>query len=250
MSNSYKIVAPIEARMTSTRLPGKVMMEVGGKPLLQILIERLQQSETIDQIVMATTTNPQDDPIAEMCDRIGVACFRGSELNVLDRVCGAARITDADIIVEITGDNCLIDHRTVDQMIRIFLENYPTHRYVSDVGDDENSLPWGFDAKVFAAKDLYEINDNNPDNMDKEHVSWRFYQPEVHEKYNPLIVKYDGAIHRPELCVVLDYQEDYDLMKACYEDLYPQNPQFGVLDIIQWLDKHPDIRDAAIAVRS
>ncbi len=248
MTSQYRIVASIEARMTSSRLPGKVLMEAGGKPLLQILVERLTKSRFIHDIVVATTVNAQDDPIIALAERLGVKSFRGSELNVLERVCGAAKSVNAEVLVEITGDCPLIDVGLVDGVIEAFLAHYPEHRYFSNTGT-EISMPWGFDAQAFLAQDLYDINDNTPDKEDQEHVSYRFYRKESGDKYKPFHIKYTGELNRPELRVTLDYREDYELIKAAYEALYPHNPDFTAVDVIRWLDQNHVVRDAAIRVR-
>jgi spore coat polysaccharide biosynthesis protein SpsF len=244
----YRIVATIEARMTSSRLPGKVLMTADGKPMLQILVERLRRSLYIDDIVVATTTNAQDEPIIEFCNAFGVQVFRGSELNVLERVCGAAQAAQAQVLVEITGDCPLIDPVLADGVIKAFLEHFPERRYVSNTGP-EISMPWGFDVQAFWAEDLYAINADHPDDDDKEHVSYRFYRPESGDRYKPYFIRYTGELNRPELRVTLDYREDYDLIKAVYEALAPVKPEFGAVDVIGWLDLHTDLRDAAIAVR-
>lgn len=247
-ASEWRIVATIEARMTSSRLPGKVLMPAGGKPLLQILIERLRRSRFVHEIVVATTINPQDDPIVELAGRIGVRAFRGSEQNVLERVCGAARFAGADLLVEITGDCPLLDPALTDEVIQTFLDRFPATRYVSNSGPNI-TLPWGFDSQAFLAQDLYAILESAPDDQDREHVSYRFYRPESGSKYNPTFLAYDGALHRPELRVTLDYLQDYELIRAAYEALSPANPHFGALDVIRWLDANPAIRDAAIAAR-
>lgn len=244
-----RIVATIEARMTSSRLPGKVLMEAGAKPLLQILIERLRKSRFIQEIVVATTVNPQDDPIIALAERLGVKSFRGSELNVLERVCGAAKSLQAEVLVQITGDCPLLDVGLTDGVIEAFLREFPARRYFSNSGADI-SMPWGFDSQVFLAQDLYDILASNPDKEDKEHVSYRFYRPESGDTYKPFFIKYIGELNRPELRVTLDYREDYELIKSAYEALFPQNPDFTAVDVIRWLDRHPDVRDAAIRVRA
>lgn len=249
LSAQPRIIASIEARMTSSRLPGKVLMEAGGKPLLQILVERLQRSKYIQEIVVATTVNTQDDPIITLCERLGVHSFRGSELNVLERVCGAAQSAHAEVLVEITGDCPLLDVSLTDGVIEEFLQNFPERRYFSNSGA-EISMPWGFDTQVFLAEDLYDILKDNPDDHDKEHVSYRFYRVESGDKYKPRFIKYSGELNRPELRVTLDYREDYELIKAAYEALFPVNPHFTAVDVIRWLDANPAVRDAAIRVRA
>ena len=166
-------------------------------------------------------------------------------MNVLDRVCETAQFAGAEVIVEITGDDVLLDPGLLDEGIEYFLEHNSLHRYVANTG----SMPWGFDFKIFMAPDLYQIKENNPDDLDKEHVSYSFYRPENENKYNPRIISYEGELNRPELRVTLDYQEDYELIRSVYEDLYPRNPRFSAVDVIRWLDEHPDIRDLSIKVR-
>ena len=243
-----RIVASIEARMTSSRLPGKVLMPAGGKPLLQILVARLRRSRFISDVIVATTVNAQDDAIIALCDALGVRSFRGSELNVLERVCGAAQSAQADILVEITGDCPLIDAGLVDGVIEEFLARAPECRYCSNTGP-AISMPWGFDAQVFRREDLCAILADNPDEADKEHVSYRFYRPESGDRYKPYFIQYVGELNRPELRVTLDYREDYELIKAAYETLQPKNSYFTALDVIRWLDANPALRDAAIRVR-
>lgn len=247
--SAMKTTAIVEARMTSTRLPGKVLMTAGGKPLLQILLERLSRATHLNAIIVATTVNQADEPIVSLCRELGFPCFRGSEMNVLERVCGAAAFMNADIVVEITGDCPLLDHRLVDAAIETFLARFPATRYVSNSGP-EISMPWGFDVQIFAAADLLAINAGNPDEQDREHVSFSFYRPENKEKYNPFFIQYTGELNRPDLRVTLDYRADYELIRATYEDLAPQNPDFTAIDVIRWLDTHPQLRDAAIACRA
>ena len=111
---NLKIVASIEARMTSSRLPGKVLMLADGKPLLQHMIERIQKSKLVDEIVVATTVNASDMPIVHLCEQLGIKAFRGSEDDVLQRVLDAQASVNSDVIVELTGDCPLIDPEVID----------------------------------------------------------------------------------------------------------------------------------------
>src|SRR3954454_8823993 len=122
MQRMERVVATIEARMTSSRLPGKVLLPAVGKPLLELMVERLQRSRHLDAIVIATTEDASSDPLEELAERLGIGCFRGSEDDVLARVLGAARAYDADLIVELTGDCPLIDPALVDLHVERFNE--------------------------------------------------------------------------------------------------------------------------------
>jgi spore coat polysaccharide biosynthesis protein SpsF len=240
------INATIEVRMTSSRLPGKVMLPASGLSMLEILIKRISCSKYIDNIIVATTVNQQDDPIIRYCQTNEIKYFRGSEENVLERVYNAGKLFGTDTLVQITGDCPLIDFKLVDEMIEIFQRNYPKTRFVSNTGP-EISMPWGFDVNVFKLHELSEILADSPTEEDKEHVSFRFYDQRNNFKYSPIFHKYHGARKRPELRVTLDYLEDYELIKAIIEDFgIDELCTFGIDEIISWLDEHPTIRDKAI----
>ena len=124
MRKTDKISAIIEARMTSSRLPGKVLLPADGKPMLEHLVDRLKQVQSIRDIVLATTINGADSCLEEFARKNGIECFRGSEQDVMDRVIGAADSVDADIIVDITGDCPIIDPLIIEQTIRF---SFTTH---------------------------------------------------------------------------------------------------------------------------
>lgn len=240
------INATIEVRMTSSRLPGKPMMKASGLSMLEILIKRLSCSKYIDNLIVATTVNHQDDEIANYCLANSVNCYRGSENNVLQRVYDAGKAFETDTLVQITGDCPLIDPILVDELIELFLNNYPQTRFVSNTGP-EISMPWGFDAQIYKLEELGEIIRNSPSEADKEHVSQRFYNPDNSDIYKPLVHKYNGSRNRPELRVTLDYKEDYQLIKSIIEDFGVENVcSYGIDEIIDWLDRHPEQRDLVI----
>ncbi len=230
-----RTVATIEARMTSTRLPGKVLKEAVGKPMLELMIERLRRVPSLDGIVVATTTNATDDPVEALARRLGVGVWRGSEDDVLQRVLDAARHHQIDVIVETTGDCPLIDPALVEDCIR-------THRsakvdYVSNVL--ERGYPVGMDTQVFATSVLADVARRTDDTSDHEHVSLYIYRhPEIYSLCN---VPAAGALRRPDLALTLDTPEDYDLIKSVFEALYPKNPAFALADVLELLDRHPEI---------
>ncbi len=240
------INATVEVRMTSSRLPGKPLMKAGGITMLEILVKRLSQSNYIDNIIIATTINKQDDPIVELCQEKGYLYFRGSENNVLERVYQASMSIKTDILVQITGDCPLIDYRIVDELIELYFQNNSNSRVVSNTGP-EISMPWGFDVQVYKAEELGLILNDSPTDDDKEHVSFRFYQPKFQDIYKLTHVKYTGARNRPQLRVTLDYMEDYLLIKQIVEDFgVSELLNYTMEDIIKWLDNHPEIRDKVI----
>ncbi|WP_207205300.1 cytidylyltransferase domain-containing protein [Methanolobus psychrotolerans] len=228
-------MATIEARMTSTRLPGKVLKPIMGYPVLELLIERLQRSEYLDEIIVATTTNDTDEPIIALCDKLNIKYFRGSEEDVLIRVLDAAKSVSADIIVEITGDCPFVDPNIVDEYIQVFLNG--DYDYVSNTID--RSYPIGFDVQVFPVSILEEVNTLTSDPVDHEHVSIYIY--EHPERYRLKNMESDEEVYWPDLAVTLDTQEDYELIGRIFEELYPHNPEFSASDVVKLLRDKPEL---------
>jgi len=231
-----KIVSTIEARMASTRLPGKVLKPALEKPLLGLLIERLKRVKLIDEIVVATTVNDKDDIIESFCDSINVKCFRGSEEDVLKRVLDAAKSVNAELIVEITGDCPLIDPHITRECIKLFLSG--EYDYVSN-GCLEKTFPDGLGVQVFPVSVLEEVNKLTKDPVDHEHVSLYIYKHP--EKYRLKNYKAEGELRWPELSITLDTPQDYQLIKRIYEELYPCDNNFTAYDVIRFIKENPDL---------
>jgi len=231
----YKIVAIVEARMTSSRLPGKVLLPLAGKPSLERLIERLKRSKFLDGIVIATTINKTDDPIVELANNLSVGFFRGSELDVLKRVLLASQSANADIIVEITGDCPLVDWRLVDKGIDEYFKNNVD--YASNI--IKLSYPIGFDVQVFSSKILSEIDKITNDPNDRTHVSYYIYNhPEKYKLFNWKSGKEDCW---PDLRLTLDEKDDYEFLNIIFENLFPINNDFSAKDIINFLKNNPKL---------
>jgi len=240
------INATVEVRMTSSRLRGKPLLIAQDHSMLELLVLRLSRSQYIKNIIIATTTNAEDNPIIELCKSKGWPYYRGSEHNVLERVTLAAEKYDTDILVQITGDCPLVDFKLVDNAINLFLSCYPHSRIVSNTGPNI-SMPWGFDVQVYKAVELRKILEDNPSKEDQEHVSSRFYNDAYKNEYNPILISYPEPLNRSELRVTLDYPEDFFLIKAIADYFgFPGILDIGMFQIIQWLDAHPEIRDASI----
>lgn len=233
--NKGKICATIEARMTSSRLPGKVLMDFCNKPDLQHIIERLKRSKYIDEVVVATTVNSQDDAIIELCEKINCKYYRGSEDDVLLRVLKAAKSVNADYIVEITGDCPVIDWRHADQLIEMFFSG--DYDYASNT--IERSFPRGFDTQIFPVNVLEEVNTITKNPVDHEHVSIYIYTHP--EKYKLINWKADEAMDHPEIEITLDTKEDYMFIKEIYERLYPSNNDFTSQDVVNFVLENPNL---------
>ncbi len=231
-----RTIITIEARMGSTRLPGKVLRPILGQPMLARMIERLRRVRLADGIVVATTDHAADDPIAAVAAQLGVGCHRGSDTDVLGRVLGAAQAAGAEVIVETTADCPLIDPLVVDQLIHTFQSN-PVD-YCANVVVP--TYPRGLDAQVFPVRVLEEVAGLTQDPADREHVSLYIY--EHPERYRLLNVASGLPGTVSELRLTVDTADDLALVTAIYDELYPANPAFGLSDIIALMDRRPALR--------
>jgi len=231
-----KTIATIEARMTSTRLPGKVLMPAVGKPMLELMIERLRWAPSIEEIVVATTVNAADDPIVALAERLGAGVWRGSEEDVLSRVLGAAQHYQADVIVETTGDCPLIDPEIVEACIQAYRSSGVD--YLSNIL--ERSYPIGMDTQVFSTAVLADVAERTQDPQDHEHVSLFIYRhPELYSLKN---LKAPPSETDPELRLTLDTAEDYQLICAVFAALYPRHRDFSLGEILAFLAGRPELR--------
>lgn len=237
-----KVVATIEARMTSSRLPGKVLLPALGEPMLMHLVGRLRAVASIDAIVIATTTNASDEPIVAFAKAAGVDCYRGSEDDVLARVIGAGESAQAEVLVEITGDCPVIDPDLVEQTIRMFFNH--TVQYASN--SLVRSYPDGMDTQVMWFEALKSSASMTSDPLDREHVSRFICQhPELFSRVHLVA---PPSLHWPELGLTLDEESDYKLLQQIIEELAPKNPLFSCLDMIQLLKRRPQWVDINRAV--
>ena len=230
---NMKIVAIIQARMHSSRLPGKVLLPVLGKPLLQHMIERLHGCYTLSDIVVATTkTSPE---IVELCQALDVGYWIGSEDDVLGRVLEAADFFDADIIVELTGDCPLQDPAMVDKVVSDFLLGGAD--FVSN--NLHYTAPRGFDVRVFSTASLAWVNRLTDDPADHEHVSLYMWEnPRLFTTRN-VRTELDDKVKDYRLTV--DTQEDFELVKAIFTELYPHKERFNLSDILDLLERSPEL---------
>ncbi len=237
-------VAVIEARMGSSRLPGKVLMDIGGESALEVLCRRLGKAKRLDDIVIATSTHSNDDAIEEFGRTKGVKVFRGSEEDVLGRVVGAANFADADVIVEITGDCPLIDPLVVDYVAGYFLDHYPDYDFVTNIGYVENALreiPVGMDVRVFAYKDLLHISGITNDPEDREHVSLYFFRTGKDKYKLKQLPTLDEWKREYQARLTLDTKEDLEFISAVHKSLSYNGNHYGLSDILTYLDSNLEL---------
>ncbi len=238
-----KIVATIEARMDSVRLPGKVLLPVLGKPILQHIIERLRRSEYIDEVVVATTTHPTDETIVDLCFSINCPVFRGSVNNIVERLLGASEEVGADIIIQATGDNPLIDHRIVDKTIKMFFSGQCDYA----CNNIEASFPLGLDVRMFSREALLTVARLTKDPIDLIHGSYFIYRrPDI---FKIVSFKAEDEDYWPELRLTVDEPADYKLIQAIYQNLYDKDNNFGLSEVISFLKQNQDIAKINASVR-
>ena len=225
-----KIIGIIQARMSSTRLPGKVMLEAVGKPLILHVLERVSRCRYLDEIWLATSEHGSDDTLATRVEAEGYKVFRGSLQNVLSRFWQIAKRREADAVVRLTGDCPLHDPDLIDSVIRYFLENRGEVDYVSNVLPP--TYPDGLDTEVFSFPVLDLAYHNATAAYDLEHVV-----PFIRRKSGDAgrSANLVGPADFSHLRWTLDEPEDYLLIKAIYEDLYPGKTDFGWLDVVAWM---------------
>jgi spore coat polysaccharide biosynthesis protein SpsF len=233
-----KVVCIIQARMGSTRLPGKVMKKIKEKSILSYVVERVKQASLIDQIVIATTTNKKDDVIAEEAERLNVKCFRGSEQDVLSRYYYAAKKFHADIIARITSDCPLIDPPIVDNALKIYLNNQ-NYSIVTNAGPDleKRTFPRGLDTEVFSFETLENTFKNATEKYQREHVT-----PYIYENNNMFKIYHmmaQGQLRRPDIRITVDTKKDFELVSKIinhFEDI-----KFNTAEIIDFLEDHSEL---------
>ncbi len=236
MQNPYII---LQARMNSERLPGKVMREVAGKPLIGILINRLKASGI--PIVLATSTNPENDVLVNYVKGLGVKVFRGSEDNVLERYYLAAKAVNATTVFRLTGDNPYIDKDLILNVYSYYEKIKSERKYLSTALS--STFPIGYSIEIFSFKLLEEAFQNSDDLKQKEHVTPYFHQ---NIPGNIEIVAFPFKKDRHNYRLTVDTISDFELAKRIFEDFNGEN--LTSEEIIDLLDRNPFLVDINSAV--
>ncbi len=240
MSNKPAVIAIIQARMSSTRLPDKVLLDIApGKTVLACMLERVGKCKEIDKIIIATTENPKDQVLVEYLKALGQPYFVGDENDVLDRYYQAAKAHGAktgDVIARMTSDCPIIDPRIVDETIRFYKDN--NFDYASN-SLEPYTYPDGMDIEVFSFDALEKAWKEATTPSHREHVTFFFWK-------NPDIFKIGQYVNSNKnqagYRLTLDYPGDYELLKAVYQALYLKDPLFTMRDILTFLDNNPDVK--------
>jgi spore coat polysaccharide biosynthesis protein SpsF len=229
-----RVIATIEARMASSRLPGKVMLPVGDAPMLQRLIERVRRAQRVDAVVVATTVKPEDQVIVDLCDRIGCPVHRGPVEDVAERLLGAAHGRRADVLAQLTGDNPLVDPAHIDETIRLLLAHGVDYAGNNFTG----SFPIGFDVRALRVAALERSVALSADPADRVHGSYHIHRsPEL---FSRIGWEAPADLRRPGLRLTVDEPADYELIRRIFEALHPDNPAFTAADVLALLRARPD----------
>jgi spore coat polysaccharide biosynthesis protein SpsF len=225
-----KIAAIIQARMGSTRLPGKVLMDLAGQAVLERVVRRVQRSALIGKVEIATTTSASDDTIVDLAKQIGVPAFRGSEEDVLDRYWQASQKCDAEVVVRITSDCPVIDPELIDETIRMFLDQRADYASNSITP----TYPRGLDTEVFTVAALERAWKNAVKPYEREHVTPYFYEHPELFRLASLNNKTDYSLHR----WTLDTPEDLEFVRAVYNN-FPGRDYFGWREVLELVERNP-----------
>lgn len=230
-----RICVIIQARITSTRLAAKVLMDICGKPIIYHIIERLKHCKKIDDIILAIPDTNKNIILEEYAKIIGCHCVRGSETDVLSRYFEAAKQFNVTDIIRVTADCPLIDPVLVDFMV----EYYLTEKVDYVAIDVDQYYPRGLDAEIFSFETLKRINMEAHQNYEREHVTPYIYRhPEL---FTIKFLEAEKKLTRPEIRLTIDTQEDFNLVNEIFKNLYSENKIFLTEDVIDFLDSHPEL---------
>jgi spore coat polysaccharide biosynthesis protein SpsF len=224
--------------MRSSRLYGKTMAELAGGPSLAHIIGRLKDVPSLDGIIVATTDDPVDAAIADCATQAGVPAYRGSADDVLDRTLRAARSVGAATIVTVNGDSPLVDPGVVERLLQEYRARRPDYASNRLHG---HVFPLGMDVEAYPAELLAAIEPEAREPRDREHVTVFFY--ERPERFDLLSVEPEPHQHRPEIRLTLDTEADLELIRALYDALYVPGRTFGLDEILEHIDRNPDLAD-------
>ncbi|MBG0785922.1 MAG: glycosyltransferase family protein [Anaerolineaceae bacterium] len=237
------VVAIIQARMGSSRLPGKVLKEIGGVPMLARVVVRARRARSLGRVVVATTTDPGDDLLAAYCRKQGFPVFRGDPYDVLDRYYQAARRFDAEIIVRLTADCPVIDPREIDRTVSAFLDakvDFAANRLPPPW---HRTTPIGMDTEVVTFQALARAWREAEAKYEREHVMPYFY--EEAGRFNILLVDHDPDLG--DLRLTVDTPEDLELVRKVF-DRFGNTDEFTMAEMVALLESHPELRQLNAAV--
>jgi spore coat polysaccharide biosynthesis protein SpsF len=244
LNNPIRTIAIIQARMSSSRLPGKVLRPIAGQPMLVWCVERTRLAHKLDNVVVATTTDPSDDPLAGLCAERGYPCSRGSLYDVLDRYYQAAQAFRAEIIVRITSDCPLIDPGLIDDLVNRFTDSGSSTAPLYDFAANRLPPPWGrtypigLDLELCTFQGLGTAWVEAQEKHQREHVMPFFY--ENPERFRILHVNH--SVDYGAMRWTVDTPEDLELLNQIAAH-FPGRMDFSWLEVVDLFQRHPELAD-------
>lgn len=237
MGKKNNIIAIIQARMGAERLPGKVLMDIVGRPMLWHIINRVRHSKYINKIIIATTTNKDDDQIENFCKTYNIDFYRGNEDDVLDRYYQAAELWNTDIIVRITSDCPLIDSDVINKVIYSYLKNKNNFKGASNV--IRRTYPRGLDTEVISFSTLERVWNDAKKDYQREHVTIYIYEHLDQFKMCSVENKENLSSFR----WTVDEEKDLEFVRTIYKKLYQERKIFLMRDVLRLLEREPYLKE-------
>ena len=237
-----KISLIIQARMNSTRLNGKTLMDLAGKPLIFRIVERVKRCKQINNIIIALPDTVQDRKISKINFKCNVDFFYGSENNLVSRYYNAAKKFNTKTIVRLPGDNCMPEPSEIDKIIK-FYKKFTKPFFASNLSNIlNNQYPDGIGAEVFGFNFIDDLNEMSLPKLLQEHIHLNFFDYKKNKPINKKwcdvrTIKCSKKFNRSEIRLDVNTIKDYNFIKNIYENLYPKNPKFHIIDIIDYLDE-------------
>ena len=235
-----KVVLILQARMGSVRLPGKSLIDLAGKPLIVRILDRVKQTRLVNDIVLATSTMPENDPLAQLALDEGVAVFRGSEDDLVDRYYQAAREYEADVVLRLPADNVCSEPAEFDRLIAFHLAS--DFQFSSNICNFmNNGYPDGIGVEAIEFEALETVWKNETRAENREHVALNFYDyigdklPEG-STFSVGTIKCPPGYARPDIFLDVNTMEDLESMKLLYRTLLPNHPNFGIAEIVDYFN--------------
>ena len=240
-----KTTAVIAVRMGSSRLPGKALMDIHGASMLERLVQRVQRAEAVDEVMLATTSLPDDDRLEALAKDLGLKCFRGSENDVLERIALAVEASGADRVVEVLGDNPLVDSRLVDDVAAFFEAG--GYDYAVNVTTEQphapneaRRFPIGVRVEIYRPSVIARSHREATDPYNREHSTSFIGQHPEHFKLGYFEAVGDWApLHRPDLTFAVNYEQNFRLVHELFGRLLPKDDNFSLASAIAAFDDDP-----------
>lgn len=233
--NKLKVIAAIQVRMGSTRLPGKAIKKINGKTLIEWINYRLSFCKEVDQIVLSTSDTSENDPLESLAKDVGIDYFRGSETDLIKRLLETAKKFSADAVIRVTGDCPLVDPEILDKMIKIYRNKAPEIDYVTNVLPP--TFPDGIDIEIISTKTLESLDKEIKDPLYREYLTTTILE----NPYKFRVFNYASKKNLFHLRLTVDYPEDFELVKIIFTKLHKDGNIFVLEDILNLFKKEPGL---------